>query len=247
MAALSPVRRSVAGPRRSGETVLLGRLLWSVEFPLNSPPGDSKARLQPPMPRSRGAKGSLAMRTSSFLLIGSALLVTAGCGGNKGAGNNAAQTANNVAANTAEANTAAANTEAANAAAANTAAPEAANPEAAPAAPAAPAAAPASACPIVSSSDWLAEVHHHGKRVVVTGTVQVKSAGYRVALDEGDLDRGPPPLQHIKLKVKPPEGPAAQVITRRPVQIVVRNAGPGEKVAIDCKGEEIARVDVVRP
>ncbi len=186
------------------------------------------------------------MRTSSFLLIGSALLVTAGCGGNKGAGNNAAQTANNVAANTE-----AANTEAANAEAANTAAPEAANTEAAPVAtaPAAttPAAAPVSACPILSSSDWLAEVHHHGKRVVVTGTVEVKSAGYRVALDQGDLDRGPPPLQHVKLKVKAPNGPAAQVVTKHQVKLIVRTAGPNEKVAIACKGEEIARVDVVRP
>ena len=187
------------------------------------------------------------MRTSSFLLVGSALLIW-GCGGNKGAGNNAAQTANNAAANTA----AAGNTEAAaNTAAANTEEGETGQApgtaRAAPAAPATAAAAPASACPIVSSSDWLAEVHHHGKRVVVTGTVEVKSAGYRVALDQGDLDRGPPPVQHVKLKVKAPDQPNAPVVTRRPVRIVVRNAGPGEKVAIDCKGEEIARVDVVRP
>lgn len=183
------------------------------------------------------------MRTSSFLLIGSALLIS-GCGGNKSESNNAAQAANNVAANTE-----AANAEAANAEAANTAAPEAANTEAAPTAtvPAAPAAAPASACPIMSSSDWLAEVHHHGKRVVVTGTVEVKSAGYRVSLDQGDLERGPPPVQHVKLKVKAPNGPAAEVVTRHKVQLVVRTAGPGEKVAITCKGEEIARVDVVRP
>ena len=183
------------------------------------------------------------MRTSSFLLIGSALLIS-GCGGNKSEGNNAAQATNNVAANTE-----AANTEAANAEAANSAAPEAANTEAAPAAtaPAAPAAAPASACPILSSSDWLAEVHHHGKRVVVTGTVEVKSAGYRVSLDQGDLERGPPPLQHVKLKVKPPSEAAAQVPTKHPVKLIVRTAGPNEKVAIACKGEEIARVDVVRP
>jgi len=183
------------------------------------------------------------MRTSSFLLIGSALLIS-GCGGNKSESNNAAQAANNVAANTE-----AANAEAANAEAANSAAPEAANTEAAPTAtvPAAPAAAPASACPIMSSSDWLAEVHHHGKRVVVTGTVEVRSAGYRVELDKGDLERGPPPVQHVKLKVKAPNGPAAPVVTRHPVKLIVRTAGPNEKVAIACKGEEIARVDVVRP
>lgn len=188
------------------------------------------------------------MRTSTFLLVGSALLLC-GCGGNKGAGNNAAE-ANTAAANTATVGntTASANTTAANTEEGEDGAPPANGP-AAPAAPAAAAAASASvgACPILGSSDWLAEVHHHGKRVVVTGTVQVKSAGYRVALDEGDLDRGPPPVQHVKLKVRPPEGPAAQVVTRRPVQIVLRNAGPGEKVAIDCKGTEIARTDVVRP
>ena len=83
--------------------------------------------------------------------------------------------------------------------------------------------------------------------MVVTGAVEVKSAGYRVSLDQGDLDRGPPPLQHVKLKVKAPNGPAAQVVTKHKVQLVVRTAGPNEKVAIACKGEEIARVDVVRP
>lgn len=183
------------------------------------------------------------MRKSSFLLIGSALLISAGCGGNKGAGNNAAE--NNAAANTEAANTEAANTEAA-----NTAAPEAANTQEASAATtpaAAPSAAPASACPIERSTDWLAEVHHHGKRVVVTGTVEVKSAGYRVSLDKGQLDRGPPPVQHVTLKVKEPSQAGAQVTTEHKVKLVVRTAGPNEKVAIECKGEEIARTDVVRP
>lgn len=182
------------------------------------------------------------MRKSSFLLIGSALLISAGCGGNKGEGNNVAE--NNVAENNVAANTEAANAgaaEAANTAASNTQVAQAAT------TPVAPSAGPASACPIERSTDWLAEVHHHGKRVVITGTVEVKSAGYRVSLDKSQLDRGPPPVQHVTLKVKEPSQAGAQVTTEHKVKLVVRTAGPNEKVVVECAGEEIARTDVVRP
>jgi len=104
-------------------------------------------------------------------------------------------------------------------------------------------------CAIEKNYDWLAEAHvQSGKKVaVVSGKIDVKSAGYTATLTEGAVDAGPPPVQHLTLNVTEPTGQQAQQITTIPVTITVPIAGPKEKVAIDCAGQEIARTDVVRP
>lgn len=107
----------------------------------------------------------------------------------------------------------------------------------------------ANACPIIRSFDWVAEAHpENGKKfAIVTGKVEVRSEGFTVSLAEGLSEQGPPPLLHVILTVTEPANPSAAKLTVHDVELKVPIAPSNQKVAIDCGGQEIERMDVVRP
>ena len=107
----------------------------------------------------------------------------------------------------------------------------------------------ASACPIIRSFDWLAEAHvvDEQKVAVVTSKVEVESEGFTVSAAEGQLESGPPPVQHVTLTVTAPAQPSAAKLTVHDVELNVPIAGAGQNIAVDCGGKEIQRMDVVKP
>lgn len=104
----------------------------------------------------------------------------------------------------------------------------------------------ASACPMVRSFDWLAEAHDVGgkKVAIVTGKVEVKSEGFTVSLAEGTPD---PPVRYLTLTVTEPSQPSAAKLTVHDAELAFLIAPMGQTVSISCGGQEIHRMDVVRP
>ncbi len=114
-----------------------------------------------------------------------------------------------------------------------------------------PVAAPA-ACPVIAQRDWSAFVNampgpDARPELIVSGTVTLPSAGYRVELRPGPADRSARPVQVVELVAIPPDGPAAMVLTDADLRLAMPalSAPPGAPspyrgVRILCDGEELA-------
>jgi hypothetical protein len=107
-------------------------------------------------------------------------------------------------------------------------------------------------CPVIDSRDWTAFVNampgpDARPELIVTGTVQLPSAGYTVGLEPGPTDRSARPVQIVELVAMPPEGPAATVLSDVDVRLqmpaLVPAAGapsPYRGVRVVCAGSELA-------
>lgn len=110
------------------------------------------------------------------------------------------------------------------------------------------AAATAIPCPIMRDFDWKAAIAagKDGKpELSVRGTIEVNTGGYQANLSAGLLDKSMPPTQHLTLIVTPPGGPAADVISRLPVEIKLPAQPHYRAIAIDCRGSEIERIETI--
>lgn len=111
-----------------------------------------------------------------------------------------------------------------------------------------------SACRAMETRNWSAsvEVEKEGKfpfpeeRVlVVSGTVQVPTGGYSLALDAGPLVRLEPPVQQVILRTTAPEGMATQAITEEQVSGRLPYDKRARSVEIRCGDATIARIPVI--
>lgn len=77
--------------------------------------------------------------------------------------------------------------------------------------------------------------------LIVKGRVRVPSAGYRLALTRDYSTRT---TQRLTLRVIPPKGPAAQVVTTGRVRWEGSARPSIRNVLIDCRGRTIGRIRV---
>lgn len=108
-------------------------------------------------------------------------------------------------------------------------------------------------CPIMSSSDWAANLSSPAdpkapRVLTVSGMVTVNTGGYKVALAPGATMESQPPIQQMILTVTRP-GPGAivqQVITHLPVKGTVPDAYPAYKaIEITCDGDRLATIKTI--
>lgn len=107
-------------------------------------------------------------------------------------------------------------------------------------------------CPVLDSRDWSAFVNaipgpDARPELIVTGTVQLPTAGYTVDLRPGPADRSARPVQMVELVAISPDGPAATVLTDMDVRLEMPAlsvpAGapsPYRGVRVMCGGSELA-------
>lgn len=102
-------------------------------------------------------------------------------------------------------------------------------------------------CPIVSSTGWGAWIEKKGEENILTvsGRVTLPSAGYRTSLVFGETREINPPSQTVRLVVRAPEGPSAQVITEKEVVEQFNGLPRYSEVIITCGGQTIGRVGKV--
>lgn len=116
-----------------------------------------------------------------------------------------------------------------------------------------PVAAPAD-CPVIESRDWTAFVNampgpDARPELIVTGTVQLPSAGYAADLRPGPTDRSAQPVQVVELVATPPDGPAATVLTDMGVRLEMPaplvqpgTPSPYQGVRVMCGETELAYI-----
>ena len=111
-----------------------------------------------------------------------------------------------------------------------------------------------SSCRAMATRDWSAHVEVDKPAVfpfpeeavlVVSGTVEVPSGGYRLAIDPGPVVRLEPPVQQVILRTTPPEGMATQAITEQRVSGAVPWDGRAKSVSIRCGDGTIAEVPAI--
>ena len=102
-------------------------------------------------------------------------------------------------------------------------------------------------CPILSSSGWGAWIEKKGAENILTvsGRVTLPSAGYSTSLVFGETREINPPSQTVRLVVRPPGGPSAQVITEKEVVEQFNSLPRYSEVIITCGGKTIGRVGQV--
>ena len=117
---------------------------------------------------------------------------------------------------------------------------------------AAPSAGPASAgrCPILGSSDWAAWVNAMpgpGARpsLIVTGKVTVASGGYRIEWADMRIAESYPVQIFADLRVLPPAGMAAQVVTTHDVRGQWPTEPPVGSFTVRCGDQVLARISPV--
>lgn len=101
------------------------------------------------------------------------------------------------------------------------------------------------ACPVQSSRDWSAHLlpAETGYTLVLRGTVDLPTPGYRVTWAEGPMDRALPPGWRLILTATPPEGATAQVITPTRVEARFETGEPRLRVVyVVCEGEGLAEL-----
>ncbi len=107
----------------------------------------------------------------------------------------------------------------------------------------------ASSCPVISSGKWHAWIDRFpGKginRLVVVGSVELPSPGYRWRMVKAGGLRGRPPLQELRLELDPPEGIVAQVVTPVDVRGEAKTAFSNLRVMVSCGGKRLAYFDEV--
>jgi hypothetical protein len=107
-------------------------------------------------------------------------------------------------------------------------------------------------CPVLDSRDWSAFVNampgpDARPELIVSGTVQLPTAGYSVDLRPGPTEGASPPVQTVELVATPPDGPAATALTDMDVRLEMpahsAPAGapsPYRGVRVMCGGSELA-------
>jgi len=79
----------------------------------------------------------------------------------------------------------------------------------------APVAGPTTNCPVLASRKWTAwlEPAGKGRKLTISGEVDLPTSGFNAILEEGPADRMMPPSQRFTLVLTPPGGMTAQVVT----------------------------------
>lgn len=107
----------------------------------------------------------------------------------------------------------------------------------------------ASGCPVVSSKNWHAWIDRFPgngmNRVIVTGVVDMPSAGYRVRMVARGALRGRPPVQEFALEVTPPTGTSASVVTGVPFRGEMKTPFSNLRVLVSCGGKQLMYFDQV--
>jgi hypothetical protein len=111
-----------------------------------------------------------------------------------------------------------------------------------------------SPCKAMETRDWSAYVEVAPQGVlwdpddpvlVVSGTVQVPTGGYELAIEPGPVVNLEPPVQQVILRTIPPEGMASQAITEEKVTGSVPFDGRAKSVSIRCGDGTIAAIPVI--
>ena len=109
-----------------------------------------------------------------------------------------------------------------------------------------------SRCDALGAEGWTARVEPHrrvdGKpAILVSGSVTLPSAGYAVSLDEGPIERTQPRALQVLLRTDGPAGPAAQAVTRYPVQAVMPFDRKIAAVRLRCGDGILAEMSTIEP
>ena len=111
-----------------------------------------------------------------------------------------------------------------------------------------------SSCHSLATRDWSARVEVDKPAVfpfpeeavlVVSGTVQVPTGGFRVSIAPGSLVRLEPPVQQVILRTVKPEGMATQAIVEQSVTGSVPYDARAKSVSIRCGDGTIAAIPVI--
>ena len=111
-----------------------------------------------------------------------------------------------------------------------------------------------SACKAISTRDWTARVERVKKGLLwdpdkvsltVSGTVELPTGGYDLAIEPGALVRLDPPVQQVILRTTPPGGMATQAITEQRVTGSVPFERGAQSVSIRCGDGTIASIPVI--
>lgn len=102
-------------------------------------------------------------------------------------------------------------------------------------------------CPAFESKDWVAWLNKmpgpDGPRLHVSGKIVLPTPGYNIEILPGPLDRRQPPAQRLRLKITPPSGMVAQVITTREVKASFpAQASNYRAVIISCGDKVLAEI-----
>lgn len=112
---------------------------------------------------------------------------------------------------------------------------------------------PVANCPIRTSRNWTAFVNRMPSpdtrpKLVISGDVVTPTAGYQVGFEPHLVMRESYPAQAIAvLQVRPPSGPAAQVVETHQVRWEWPLTQQVGSVEIVCEGETLARISQVQP
>lgn len=104
------------------------------------------------------------------------------------------------------------------------------------------------ACPVIESGNWAAWIDampspEGGKRLNVSGEVVLPTPGYEWDLVIGAADRMNPPAQHLQLKLTPPDGIVAQVLTTYQVTHRSDAVYPEYRaILIKCGDKQLAKI-----
>ena len=111
-------------------------------------------------------------------------------------------------------------------------------------------AVPANACVSVKTTGWKAWLDKmpgpgSTPTLHVLGKATTPTAGWKLALHRGILDKALPPTQRFDFIATAPTGPVPQVVTTQDVKAEVKPALPKYRaVTIFCDGKEIATMPV---
>jgi len=111
-----------------------------------------------------------------------------------------------------------------------------------------------SACKAMTTSNWTAHVELAREGVflfpdeqalVISGTVQLPSGGYRLKIEDGPLILLDPPVQQVILRTIAPSGMSSQAIVDEQVTGAVPFDGRAKSVSVRCGDGTIAEIPVI--
>ena len=111
-----------------------------------------------------------------------------------------------------------------------------------------------SRCDALGAEGWTARVDpggqadgKRGRRILVSGSVTLPSAGYSVSLDKGPIERTQPRALQVLLRTDRPDAPTAQALTRYPVEAVMPYDETIEAVRLRCGDGILAEMSTIEP